>query len=104
MLATFKKCQQQKHGQSPDIRKIAEALDRPAANHTARRCIEEAKLGGSSHSHGPPVHGTAPEQVGDEHSEQVQDRKHRPQSCDDFCLMTRIQAESNLRKGQVRGG
>ena len=31
------------------------------------------------------------EQVGDEHSEQMQDRKHRPQSCDDFCLMTRIQ-------------
>jgi len=41
------------------------------------------------------------EQVGDEHSERVQDRKHRSQGCDDSALRCESKAVWNFRKGQV---
>jgi hypothetical protein len=40
------------------------------------------------------------EQVGDEHSERVQDRKHRAQGCDDSALRCESKAGWNFRKGQ----
>jgi hypothetical protein len=41
------------------------------------------------------------EQVDDEHSERVQDWKHRPRSCDDSALRRESEAGWNFRKGHL---
>jgi hypothetical protein len=41
------------------------------------------------------------EQVDDEHSERVQDWKHRPRSCYDSALRRESQAGWNFRKGHL---
>jgi Family of unknown function (DUF5681) len=42
------------------------------------------------------------EEVDDEHCERMQEREHRPQSCDDSTRRCDSQAGWNFRKGQVR--
>jgi len=44
-----------------------------------------------------------PEQVGDEHSERVQDRKHHSQECDDSALRCESRPDEIFGKGNDRG-